>query len=272
MNILPIPGLLDGGHAIFTLWEMVTGRKVSDRILEGAQVRGAGYHPAAVGLCQRQRPLPFLHPIEARGRRHETAGRRTATDAAAPAFRRPPGAADGSAADDDAAKRRSGGREAPPAADRRTEVRDPRPGRPTDRKSEETEETENRKAPEIPNHTWPKSKAYFCRSTAASKPQMAGQMPLVRRMEHLRRGGRGPRERRPDRRAARGRHRRRARPQRACATSARSDHRRIDLGNAEVNRVLGGGLVPGSLVLLGGEPGIGKSTLFACKSHWRPTD
>ena len=37
--------------------------------------------------------------------------------------------------------------------------------------------------------------------------------------------------------------------------------RRIDLGNAEVNRVLGGGLVPGSLVLLGGEPGIGKSTL-----------
>ena len=40
-----------------------------------------------------------------------------------------------------------------------------------------------------------------------------------------------------------------------------SDHRRIDLGNSEVNRVLGGGLVPGSLVLLGGEPGIGKSTL-----------
>ena len=40
-----------------------------------------------------------------------------------------------------------------------------------------------------------------------------------------------------------------------------SEHRRIDLGNAEVNRVLGGGLVPGSLVLLGGEPGIGKSTL-----------
>lgn len=40
-----------------------------------------------------------------------------------------------------------------------------------------------------------------------------------------------------------------------------SDRRRIDLGNAEVNRVLGGGLVPGSLVLLGGEPGIGKSTL-----------
>ncbi|MBO7265781.1 MAG: DNA repair protein RadA [Alistipes sp.] len=37
--------------------------------------------------------------------------------------------------------------------------------------------------------------------------------------------------------------------------------RRIDTGIGELNRVLGGGLVPGSLILLGGEPGIGKSTL-----------
>ena len=36
---------------------------------------------------------------------------------------------------------------------------------------------------------------------------------------------------------------------------------RIDLHDEELNRVLGGGLVPGSIVLLGGEPGIGKSTL-----------
>lgn len=36
---------------------------------------------------------------------------------------------------------------------------------------------------------------------------------------------------------------------------------RTSLGMAEVDRILGGGLVPGSLVLLGGEPGIGKSTL-----------
>lgn len=36
---------------------------------------------------------------------------------------------------------------------------------------------------------------------------------------------------------------------------------RMDMGDAELNRVLGGGMVPGSLVLLGGEPGIGKSTL-----------
>lgn len=37
---------------------------------------------------------------------------------------------------------------------------------------------------------------------------------------------------------------------------------RIDTYDQEFNRVLGGGLVPGSLVLLGGEPGVGKSTLL----------
>ncbi|GAB2460469.1 DNA repair protein RadA [Hymenobacter qilianensis] len=37
---------------------------------------------------------------------------------------------------------------------------------------------------------------------------------------------------------------------------------RIDTHDGELNRVLGGGLVPGSLVLIGGEPGIGKSTLM----------
>ena len=36
---------------------------------------------------------------------------------------------------------------------------------------------------------------------------------------------------------------------------------RMDTGDNELNRVLGGGMVPGSMILLGGEPGIGKSTL-----------
>lgn len=40
-----------------------------------------------------------------------------------------------------------------------------------------------------------------------------------------------------------------------------SEEPRMDMMDQELNRVLGGGLVPGSLVLLGGEPGIGKSTL-----------
>lgn len=39
-------------------------------------------------------------------------------------------------------------------------------------------------------------------------------------------------------------------------------HQRLATGLAEFDRVLGGGLVPGSVVLLGGEPGIGKSTLL----------
>ena len=37
---------------------------------------------------------------------------------------------------------------------------------------------------------------------------------------------------------------------------------RIDTKDSELNRVLGGGIVPGALMLLGGEPGIGKSTLL----------
>ncbi len=39
MNILPIPAL-DGGHVTFLLYEMVTGRKPSDKFLETAQMIG----------------------------------------------------------------------------------------------------------------------------------------------------------------------------------------------------------------------------------------
>ncbi len=39
MNIIPIPGL-DGGHSLFTLWEMITRRKPSDKFLEIAQYVG----------------------------------------------------------------------------------------------------------------------------------------------------------------------------------------------------------------------------------------
>ena len=40
------------------------------------------------------------------------------------------------------------------------------------------------------------------------------------------------------------------------------DEQRLTTPDKEFNRVLGGGIVPGSLVLIGGEPGIGKSTLM----------
>ncbi len=52
-----------------------------------------------------------------------------------------------------------------------------------------------------------------------------------------------------------------AQAQRLQDVATTASEPRIPLHNAEFDRVLGGGLVPGSLVLLGGEPGIGKSTL-----------
>ena len=45
-------------------------------------------------------------------------------------------------------------------------------------------------------------------------------------------------------------------------TSSREESERISTGVPELDRVLGGGLVPASLVLVGGEPGVGKSTLL----------
>src|SRR5690606_22448756 len=52
-----------------------------------------------------------------------------------------------------------------------------------------------------------------------------------------------------------------AKPQSLSEISG-TDYPRIILSDQELNRVLGGGLVQGSLILFGGEPGIGKSTLL----------
>jgi len=52
-----------------------------------------------------------------------------------------------------------------------------------------------------------------------------------------------------------------SKPQKISEIEATSEAR-LNTKNKELNRVLGGGLVPGSLTLLGGEPGIGKSTLM----------
>ena len=53
-----------------------------------------------------------------------------------------------------------------------------------------------------------------------------------------------------------------AKPAILSAITAQNEHERIDTGISELNRVLGGGLVPGSLTLISGEPGIGKSTII----------
>ena len=47
-----------------------------------------------------------------------------------------------------------------------------------------------------------------------------------------------------------------------------SEETRLRTNDAELNRVLGGGVVPGSIVLVAGEPGIGKSTLFLQNGLW----
>jgi DNA repair protein RadA/Sms len=47
-----------------------------------------------------------------------------------------------------------------------------------------------------------------------------------------------------------------------------TEEKRLLTADAELNRVLGGGIVPGSIVLVAGEPGIGKSTLFLQNGLW----
>src|SRR5262245_6809496 len=49
---------------------------------------------------------------------------------------------------------------------------------------------------------------------------------------------------------------------RSLAEVGAVDEPRVEVGLAELDRVLGGGLVTGSVILLGGDPGIGKSTLL----------
>jgi DNA repair protein RadA/Sms len=58
-----------------------------------------------------------------------------------------------------------------------------------------------------------------------------------------------------------------AKASKLSAISAEGKLDRIDTGIGELNRVLGGGIVKGSLTLISGEPGIGKSTLIMHAAH-----
>ena len=99
---------------------------------------------------------------------------------------------------------------------------------------------------------------YVCSSCGAKAPQMLGRCPVCGEWgtyeEEVIEKGRGLEISR-----SRGLGKD-SQPKRLQDVQA-SEEMRIDMRNGEFNRVLGGGLVPGSLVLLGGEPGIGKSTL-----------
>ncbi len=95
--------------------------------------------------------------------------------------------------------------------------------------------------------------------------QVAGEMPRLRKLERIRRGG--------DPIGGPGRGLRAASPRAAPAISAiEADEReRVSTGSEETDRVLGGGIVGGSAILVGGDPGIGKSTLLLSSSRgWPP--
>lgn len=102
---------------------------------------------------------------------------------------------------------------------------------------------------------------YVCSSCGAKAPQMLGRCPVCGEWgtyeeEVIQRSGLTASRSN----STRGLTGEAALPKRLQDVEA-TEEMRIDMLNGEFNRVLGGGLVPGSLVLLGGEPGIGKSTL-----------
>lgn len=95
---------------------------------------------------------------------------------------------------------------------------------------------------------------YVCSSCGAKAPQLIGRCPVCGEW------GTYEEETTVETTTKRGVITRGAQPQRIHEVQAQEEMR-IDMQSLELNRVLGGGLVPGSMVLLGGEPGIGKSTL-----------
>jgi len=99
---------------------------------------------------------------------------------------------------------------------------------------------------------------YVCSSCGAKAPQMLGRCPVCGEWGTYEEEVVNPTAKRSF--SASGLSAASGQPKRLQEVEA-SEEMRLDMHNGELNRVLGGGLVPGSLVLLGGEPGIGKSTL-----------
>ncbi len=95
---------------------------------------------------------------------------------------------------------------------------------------------------------------YVCRACGSESLKWQGQCPQCREWDALERTSAPsrPTEPRPGAAAA----------TLASANAANESLARHTLGLTELDRVFGGGLVPGSVTLLGGEPGIGKSTLL----------
>ncbi len=110
---------------------------------------------------------------------------------------------------------------------------------------------------------WPRQRrVYSCTECGGQSPKWQGQCPHCGAWNTLVETAAAPRA------DALPRGRRAARA--PCAPLGSVDARdapRFPTGIEEFDRVLGGGLVPGGVVLLGGDPGIGKSTLAACRQR-----
>ena len=98
---------------------------------------------------------------------------------------------------------------------------------------------------------------YICSSCGAKAPQLLGRCPVCGEWGTYEEEAVASSSSKHTLSVSLGGH---AKAQRLHEVTA-TEEMRIDMHNGELNRVLGGGLVPGSLVLIGGEPGIGKSTL-----------
>ena len=105
---------------------------------------------------------------------------------------------------------------------------------------------------------------YVCSNCGQESPKWIGKCPACGQwntMKELRVAADTARQTATTAAAQAGHQLRKSRAMRLDEISSHDDPR-IDMHDQELNRVLGGGLVPGSIVLLGGEPGIGKSTLL----------
>lgn len=101
--------------------------------------------------------------------------------------------------------------------------------------------------------------AWFCTSCGAQSPKWAGKCPACGEWNTMVEERIAP-EKKSRTLSPSGQRTARTRPQLIHEIEL-AEEPRIKMPSAELNRVLGGGLVAGSLVLIGGEPGIGKSTL-----------
>ena len=105
----------------------------------------------------------------------------------------------------------------------------------------------------------PKSKEVFiCQNCGAASPKWQGQCPGCGEWNTLLAEISSPNPRKSARLA----NPPRAHVSTTLAAEAHMEQPRLATGSAELDRVLGGGLVPGSVTLIGGDPGIGKSTLM----------